>query len=329
MDRRLLSGLHQAVQPLCPASGEFNLDFTAIPHWGDASVLEKNWNGSRNKALKSVLAMVVADPDSGLIAYGDADIRHADQTDAVLEFVDFWKAASTQPLKCLIFDSKFTTYQNLSKINQDGIRFITLRRKGQQLIKRVERLPKADWQTVRLDSLTRKYTKLNAHDSRIRLRDYQGELRQVIITGHGRLEPTFIITNDFDLSLKEIVTKYARRWLVEKCLSEQIHFFHLNMLSSSIVIKVDLDLTVSIVAHTLYHLLAKQLPGFEKAEAATIYRNFIETMADIDLQYPAMLVSVPKKTHLPVLFDAPMFKQSHHMPWDENLKLSFAVKNTT
>jgi hypothetical protein len=39
-----------------------------------------------------------------------------------------------------------------------------------------------------------------------------------------------------------VVRRYSRRWLVEKAISEQIEFFHLNRLSSSIVIKVDFDL---------------------------------------------------------------------------------------
>ena len=38
---------------------EFNLDFKAIPHWGDESVLEKNWSGTRSRRMKSILALIV------------------------------------------------------------------------------------------------------------------------------------------------------------------------------------------------------------------------------------------------------------------------------
>ena len=124
MNRRFLKGLYQSVQALYPYSGDITLDFTAIPHWGDQSVLERNWNGSRGKALKSVLALVALDPDTGFLPYGNAEISHTTKNDAIFQFVDFWKDASPQALKCLIFDSKFTTYQNLSRLNHDGIKFI-------------------------------------------------------------------------------------------------------------------------------------------------------------------------------------------------------------
>jgi len=57
-----------------------------------------------------------------------------------------------------------------------------------------------------------------------------------------------IIMNDFDMSIEKIIRKYARRWNVEKTIAEQIDFFHLNLVSSSMVIKVDFDLTMSILA---------------------------------------------------------------------------------
>jgi len=86
------------------SNGEFNLDFKAIPHWGDASVLEKNWCGTRTRAMKSLLALIVQNPQSGNMSYTNAEIKHADQNDCVLEFVDFWKNGYGTAPKMLIFD---------------------------------------------------------------------------------------------------------------------------------------------------------------------------------------------------------------------------------
>ena len=135
--------------------------------------------------------------------------------------------------------------------------------------------------------------------------------------------------NDFQLSQKMLVTKYTRRWIVEKGISEQIHFFHLNMLSSRIVIKVDLDLTMTILAHTLYRLLAQKLTGFEHAEAKTIYRHFIETNAEIVIDYPTVEVKLLKKVHYPILFENETFQKSHTLSWLENAQLKFSTQNTT
>lgn len=329
MNQQFLKGLYQAVQMLYPFSGDINLDFTAIPHWGDHSVLERNWNGSRNKALKSVLALIALDQETGFIPYGNTEITHRDKDEAVLQFIDFWKETSNQSLKCLIFDSKFTTYNNLSRINRDGVKFITLRRRGNTLIHQAHKLPKNTWNSLKLDSISRKHQNLKVSESRIRLKDSEGTLRQLVLTGHGRQTPTFIITNDFHLTQKEIVTKYARRALVEKSISEQIYFFPLNSLSSSIVIKVDLDLTMTITAHTLYRMMAKTLTGFEHAEAKTLFRHFIDTNADIAIDYPTIDIKVLKKVHYPILFEEQMFKKTHTIPWLNNAQLKFSIKNTT
>ena len=58
----------------------------------------------------------------------------------------------------------------------------------------------------------------------------------------SRRRPSLLLTNDFESSLSELLRRYARRWLIEKSIAEQLAFFHLNRLSSSMVIKVDFDL---------------------------------------------------------------------------------------
>jgi hypothetical protein len=330
MNLSLLKGLYRSVRSSFPYGGDIiNLDFTAIPHWGDLSVLERNWSGTRRRALKSVLALVASDQDTGFIPYGTAEIKHRDRDKEVLRFIDFWKESSPDPIKCLIFDSKFTTYENLNLLNRDRIKFITLRRRGKNLVQKANQIPNSKWNTIQLDNISRKYRKLRVHESKITLQGYEGKLRQLIVTNHGRKEPAFIITNDFKSTSKEIVTKYARRWLVEKSISEQIHFFHLNLLSSSIVIKVDLDLTMTITAHTLYRLLAKRLTGFENAESKFIFRNFIDNIADIEINYPNINIKLLKKVHYPILFEEGFFKEVHIIPWLDSARLSFSMQNTT
>jgi hypothetical protein len=125
----------------------------------------------------------------------------------------------------------------------------------------------------------RKFKTIKVYESYVKLRNYEGEVRQFIITDHGRPQPTFMITNDFVSNRSTLIKKYARRWLVEQEIAELIKFFHLNQTSSSIVVKVDFDLTMSLLAHNLYQLLTRHLPGFERCNAYTIYRNFIENGA--------------------------------------------------
>jgi len=297
--------------------GEFNLDFKAIPHWGEDSVLEKNWSGARSKAIKSLLSLIVQEPSTGYLSYTDADIKHRNKNDAILDFVDFWKKGRGTAPKMLIFDSKFTTYKNLSKLNEseENIKFLTLRRRGKQLLKNVHAIPDCDWQKIRIEGKKRKTQTLRVHDGFCELINYNGKVRQVILTDHGREQPSFLITNDLDMNVREIVKKYARRWLVEKEIAEQIVFFHLNKPSSSIVVKVDFDLTISLLTHNLYRMLTNQLPGFEHCTVPTIYRKFLENGATIKVEGNEVTVYLKKKTHLPILFEINSLKKQTKLSW--------------
>lgn len=111
-----------------------------------------------------------------------------------------------------------------------------------------------------------------------------------------------------DSPLADIVRKYAQRWLVEQEIAEQIAFFHLNQLGSSIVIKVDFDLTMTLLAHNLYRVLATKLTGFEHCTVGTIHRNFLANEATVVIQNRVIEVALKKKSHLPLLYKTPWMK---------------------
>ncbi len=302
---------------------EFNLDFKAIPHWGDESVLEKNWSGTRTKAIKSLLSLIVHAPSTGYLTYTNAEIKRNEQNEAVFDFIDFWKRGGGDSPKLLIFDSKFTTYKNLDKLNQskEKIKFLTLRRRGKSLIGKAEQLPADQWQKIKIRRSGGKEQSVRVNDGTCKLKGYNGVVRQVIMTDHGREKPAFLITNDFDMDLKEVIQKYARRCLVEQEIAEQIMFFSLNNPSSSIVVKVDFDLAVSLLAHNLYRILSDRLPGFENCTATTINRKFVENGATVTIKDNNVFVKLKKKTHLPILFELPWMNKSTKLSWmDVNIQ---------
>jgi hypothetical protein len=316
-NKELLSRLSRIFKDKQQEEGEFNLDFKAIPHWGDKSVLEKNWSGARSKAIKSLLSLIVEDPSTGNLSYTNAEIKHRDKNDAILDFVDFWKCGRGIAPKMLIFDSKFTTYNNLNKLNQskEKIKFLTIRRRSKNLMKQIDQIPAAKWQKVSVQRSRGKYQKIRVNDGKCQLRHYEGEARQVILTEHGRQKPTFLITNDFDMDVRDIVKKYARRWLVEQEIAEQIAFFNLNNPSSSIVVKVDFDLTLSLLAHNLYRILSSHLIGFQHCSVSTISRKFLETGARIKIDRDTITVNLKKKSHLPKLFEVPWMQRTTNLSW--------------
>ena len=66
----------------------------------------------------------------------------------------------------------------------------------------------------------------------------QGELRQVIVRGNDHEQPTFLISDDFDVPTELLAGNYTRRWRVENEIAEAVKFFHLNTLSYPILISV-------------------------------------------------------------------------------------------
>lgn len=320
----LLKGLNKIWVERGLLSDTANLDFASIPYWGDDSHLENNWSGTRHKAIPSLLAALAQDPESGIVTYGDTSIRHDRKNDVAIEFLDFYPSSGISELKYLVFDSKFTTYENLKKLDEEEkVKFITIRRRGKSIVSRLESFPADQWKKVRVPASNGKNRQLKVNDSLVFIKEYGKKLRQIAITGHGKLKPALIITNDFDLNLNTVIRKYARRWLIEKGISEQIYFFHLNRVSSSMVIKVDFDLVMTILAHNLYRLLAADLTGFEHNTAVSIFEKFLYNSGDIKINPKNITISMKKKRNLPALLTAMQQFTDCKVPWLDNRTLTF------
>ena len=301
-----------------------NLDFTTIPYWGDNGHLENNWSGKRRHALSSMLAVLAQDPDSGIIDYGDADIVHKNESAVVLEFLDFYRESKKKKdLEYLVFDSKFTNYQNLSKLDDENIKFVTIRRRGKKIVDEVNNFPASKWVKKRVPCAGNKVRNLRVNDSILLLKGYDKKIRQIAITGHGKIKPALIITNDFELKTEDVVRKYTKRWIVEKSISEQIDFFHLNRVSSSMVIKVDFDLTMTILAHNLYRLLADKLDRYSHYSDIKIYEQFIMNSGEINIFNDQVHVMLKKKKNLPLVLSIMEEFSSVKYPWLKNRTLEF------
>ena len=332
MNRQFLKELHHLWKKEGFLSDTINLDFTTIPYWGDDSHLENNWSGKRNKSLPGMLAVLAQDPDSGIIDYGDTTVRHSDQNNVIFEFLDFYKEnnSGSNNLKYLVFDSKFTPYENLKKLDDMGIKFVTIRRRGKNIVNELESLLSSDWKKVHIMNANGKGRTLKVYDKEVKLKEYGKEIRQIAITGHGKIKPALIITNELNLKTDQLIRKYSRRWIVEKSISEQIEFFHLNRVSSSMVIKVDFDLVMTILAHNMYRILARSLEGgYAHLSDQSIYEKFIYNGGDVHIDRDEIVVKLKKKKNLPALLGTLNDFQNNRIDWLGNKKLFFEGMSTT
>lgn len=306
-----------------------NMDFSAIPYWGDDEHLENNWSGKRGRALAALQAALSHDPDTGIILYGDTTIRHNTQNDTVLTFLDFYYADSNanNTLKYLVFDCRFTTYQHLDKINTRNIKFITIRSRCASIIKHIDSIDNSKWKKVKISKVKGTRT-IQAYEEYRELSGYEGLVRHVYIKT-GRTKPAIIITNDMQISLSELVRKYCRRWLIETEISEHIEFFHFNRNSSGIVIKVDFDLTMTILAHNVMRLYCKELEGYSHCEAETIFNKFISAPGDVTVGDGTIDVILKKKKSLPTLVEHLDSLGNVPVTWLDDFDISFGVGSTS
>jgi transposase len=337
MNLDFLKSLHRIWIQNGLLSDSCNLDFTAIPYWGDDRHLENNWSGKRNKALSSMLAILAQDPDSGIIDYGYTDVMHDKQSGVVLEYLDFYRQTPghDHELKYLVFDSKFTNYENLSKLDEQHIKFITIRKRGKNILDEINNNKKS-FKAIRVEASTLKKRTIKVCDEIITLQGYYGhktkkpkQIRQISITGHGKIKPALIITNDFDLKVADVVRKYCRRWIVEKGISEQIEFFHLNRVSSSMVIKVDFDFTMTILAHNIYRLFANDMERYSEFTDESIYEKFIDNNGNIEIDGKEIKVELKKKRDLPQIIEMMGHFEDYEYPWLGNMKINFFPSSTS
>lgn len=300
-----------------------NLDFHTAPHYGDESVLEKHWAGARGKAMKGALTLFAQDAATKLLLYTATDIKRDEASDQVLSFLSFWKGVRRGVKPTFVFDSRLTTYSHLSELNTAGVKFITLRRRGEKLINEVGEL--TGWQRIHIPHEKRKYPHPEIHESAITLRGYEGMVRQVIVRGNGHEKPAFLISNDFTAPVALLVGNYARRWRIENGIAEAVKFFHLNALSSPILVKVHFDVALTMLADTLYSMLARKLRGFECCDAPKLYRDFVRGRGDVAVRKDTVTVTYPRRAHNPILRQVPWQYLPQRLPGlaGANLVLKF------
>jgi hypothetical protein len=303
-----------------------DLDFHTVPA-NTEEPLEKHYVSSRSRSQKGILVFLARDTEARLLCYANAGVTKAEQAGEILRFVTFWHQHTGALPKELVFDSQLTTYEHLAELNRKGILFMTLRRRSRKMLGHIFSRPASAWRRISLASLTRTFRTPKVLDERIRLKGYEGDLRQVTVTDLGHEEPTIILTNNVSITAPALVTRYAQRMLIENGISDAIQFFHLDALSSMIGLKIDFDLQITLMAASLYRLMAGRIGReYERAQAKKIFRNLLDVSATVTVTDDEVIVTFDKRAHNPYLVASGLADTPTPMPWygDKQLILRFA-----
>lgn len=302
----------------------FDLDFHTIPFHGEDALVEKHYVSKRSRRQKGILAFLAQDGEKRFFCYANSDLRKDQQDNEILQFVRFWKQRTGKLPEELIFDSKLTTYANLDKLNQQGVQFITLRRRGPQLVHALLARPRSAWRQITLDSVSRIYKTPRILDEQVTLREYDGPIRQIAITDLGHEEPTLLLTNQLRRSAAKLIGRSAQRMLIENNIEDGVSFFHIDALSSAVALKVNCDIQLTLMASGLYRHLGQRVGnGYEVAKSRHLFQDFIDATALIAIDEKTICVQFQKRAHNPLLVAAGFDKTDIRIPWLGNKRLQF------
>jgi transposase len=297
-----------------PEQAVFDLDFHAVMHWGNDPALEKHYVPARSQRARSVLTFFAQDSGTHNLVCASADISKATQNREPAEFCDHWKNISGADPKMLVMDQKVTTQDVLGELDARGIKFLTLRMRSRALMDYINALQPADFTTITL-SRPGPHNRPRVHeDKAVTLTSYPGTVRQLVVTGLGREQPTVIITNDHKMTIRNLVTQYARRMTIEQRLAEVIRAFCADALSSTVNLNVDLDIMLCVLAQALLAALRARLPGYATVTPDVIQRRFLETPGQITTSDDTITVRLGRRAYSPALRKASLPSDTR-IPW--------------
>jgi hypothetical protein len=319
----LLAGWHAKLAGETILAGEsLNLDFHSVPYFGEHPLVESHYLAKRSRRQPSILTFLAQDADSQVFCYSNADIRKGEEAEEIFRFIKFWTHQHGSPPQHLVFDSKLTTYEQLDRLDREGITFLTLRRRSAKLIAEIDDLPPSAWRTVNLEVSNRKYRTPRVYEQKVCLR--KCIYRQFFIKDLGHDLPTILITNDRKSTIGQLILRYAKRMLIENALADAVRFFHIDALSSSVGFKVDFDMALLVLASALYRIIARRMRGYDDAQARQIFRDLIDMPADVVITEHDVTVRFHRRAHLPIVLASDLVNNPVAVPWWNGRSLRLA-----
>ncbi len=134
------------------------------------------------------------------------------------------------------------------------------------------------------------------------------------------------MTNQLTRPAGPLIGRYAQRMLIENTIEDGIDFFHMDALSSAVALKINCDLQLTLMASSLYRLLAGRIGnGYEHAKSRHLFRDFIDASAGITITAGEIVVKFQRRAHNPLLIATEFDKTDTVIPWlgGKHLKLVF------
>jgi len=158
----------------------------------------------------------------------------------------------------------------------------------------------------------------------VRLRGSDPLVRPIAVPGLGRDSATWLLTNNRTETAREIVLRDAGRNRVAEGLGISVHFVPVDCLASEVRLQVDLDRTMTVIAHGCDRWLGAQLRGHQDRSPQKLSRRLVETGGAVEIQPDGILVKFERRRHNPVLREPALDQQPLPIRWLGNRPIKFA-----
>ena len=163
-----------------------------------------------------------------------------------------------------VLDSKVVPYPELSQLNQRGIWFVTIRRRGAAILRRLSALPASQWRQAVIDTPHRRHQRIRYLDDGA-APGYKGSLRQRAVTGLDGAPDLVLVQQrqqcaGTDRTLRRTQSRRGRA-------GDERTFLHVDCLASAVRLNVDLDTTMTVLATML------SLAGYNCAASTPLRPN--------------------------------------------------------
>src|SRR3954462_13914547 len=119
--RQLLAGWISRLLPrLDPEPDAFSLDFHSIPHRREDNGVGNHYGPMRGKAVPGILTFFAQGVKSRLLCYSDATLVRDQAAGHLMRFVEFCQSILGATPAWVYFDSRFTTYAEMNRLNIRG-----------------------------------------------------------------------------------------------------------------------------------------------------------------------------------------------------------------
>jgi hypothetical protein len=217
------------------------------------------------------------------------------------------------------------TQTQLGQPTARGIGCITLRARTPNLTAAIHALPAKAWTPITIARAGAKTRRVRVIEDRAAtVTNCPGTLRQLAVAGLGHDEPTILITNDLTSPAKKIIERCARRMNIEQRLAESIRSFGLDALAGAVPLNVDIDVTLTVLAHTVCAALRRRLPGYSTATPDTVQLRFLSTGGEILNRGNQIIVRLNRRTSSPILRQADL--PTVQVPWWDGRQLSYQYR---